>query len=194
VSNHSDCDDGNGNVHPGAAEVCNHVDDNCDGNVDEGVSVLVYADTDHDGYGDLTATGYSGCAGDYGTSTSNDDCDDDGSDPNAQYAHPYPGVPDGQIPWFTTSINATTGPRIGVIRVPCWDYDCNGTSEKQPSVNACFATGNTCSAFITPRCGSTGPQPYGSANCSDSVTFQVCGACSGTCAASFTYSQALGCH
>ncbi|HHO50795.1 MAG TPA: hypothetical protein ENK18_07935 [Deltaproteobacteria bacterium] len=31
-----DCDDGNGLIHPGAIEVCNGVDDDCDGTVDEG--------------------------------------------------------------------------------------------------------------------------------------------------------------
>jgi hypothetical protein len=32
----NDCDDGNAAVHPGAPEICNKVDDNCDGVVDEG--------------------------------------------------------------------------------------------------------------------------------------------------------------
>src|SRR5262249_52168214 len=33
----TDCDDGNASVHPGAAETCNGVDDNCSGAIDEGL-------------------------------------------------------------------------------------------------------------------------------------------------------------
>lgn len=35
VSNGSDCNDGNAAIHPGASDVCNSVDDNCDGIIDE---------------------------------------------------------------------------------------------------------------------------------------------------------------
>lgn len=34
----ADCDDGNETVHPDAAELCNDVDDNCSGEIDEGLS------------------------------------------------------------------------------------------------------------------------------------------------------------
>ncbi len=37
VLDHTDCDDTRADVHPGAAEVCNGIDDNCVGGVDEGL-------------------------------------------------------------------------------------------------------------------------------------------------------------
>ncbi len=36
VTDSTDCDDTDPDVHPGAAEVCNGLDDNCDGSIDEG--------------------------------------------------------------------------------------------------------------------------------------------------------------
>ncbi len=48
-----DCDDQNPDVHPGAEERCNDEDDDCDGNIDEGLDTTeVFADCDMDGVGD----------------------------------------------------------------------------------------------------------------------------------------------
>lgn len=72
VANGDDCDDGDAQRHPGAAEACDRLDQDCDQVVDEGPRVL-YADFDADGYGtgaDAVATacetldGYSAVPGD----------------------------------------------------------------------------------------------------------------------------------
>jgi Putative metal-binding motif/FG-GAP repeat len=51
-----DCDDGDAAVNPDAAETCNDVDDDCDGEIDEEGADTWYADVDGDGYGDPAST------------------------------------------------------------------------------------------------------------------------------------------
>jgi len=75
VSDATDCNDGDASVNPGATEVCNGVDDNCDGNIDEGVLITFYADADGDTHGDAAST-TDACSAPSGYVSSNDDCND----------------------------------------------------------------------------------------------------------------------
>lgn len=70
-----DCDDDDARVSPNAVEICNGLDDDCDGAVDEDLQTTTYADTDGDGFGDHT-TAKSACEGADGRVTNADDCDD----------------------------------------------------------------------------------------------------------------------
>ena len=45
-----DCDDDRADVNPGAEEVCDGVDNDCDGETDEGFDTSWYEDHDEDGY------------------------------------------------------------------------------------------------------------------------------------------------
>ena len=69
-----DCDDTNASVHPGATEVCNGVDDNCDAVIDEGVKTAFYPDTDSDGVGGPTPV--MACTAPAGYVATTGDCDD----------------------------------------------------------------------------------------------------------------------
>ncbi|WP_224367814.1 RCC1 domain-containing protein [Hyalangium versicolor] len=76
VSNSADCNDANANVKPGATEVCNKVDDNCNGSVDEGLPVSTwYRDADADGRGTPSSV-IQACSAPAGYVSNSDDCED----------------------------------------------------------------------------------------------------------------------
>jgi hypothetical protein len=75
VADNTDCNDANASVNPGATEVCNLIDDDCDGLIDEGVQSSFYADVDADGYGD-PANSVMACTAPFGYVTDASDCDD----------------------------------------------------------------------------------------------------------------------
>lgn len=73
-----DCDDSNAAVYPSAAEVCNNLDDNCDGVADEAGATdeqTWYTDADSDGYGDDSSL-FLSCTTPAGAVGRGGDCDD----------------------------------------------------------------------------------------------------------------------
>ncbi len=104
VSDNTDCDDTEANAYPGNTEVCDGIDNDCDGLVDDDDDSLTgastwYADADGDGYGD-PSDAVTSCNAPSGYISDNSDCDD--SDANI-----HPG--------------ATETPNDGI------DQDCNGS-------------------------------------------------------------------
>lgn len=71
-----DCDDANAEAYPFNLEICNGIDDDCDGTNDNGISTYTfYADQDGDGYGSNTST-IVACDYVVGYLMTNGDCND----------------------------------------------------------------------------------------------------------------------
>jgi hypothetical protein len=79
-----DCDNSSAAIRPGLAEICDGIDQNCDGQRDEGIAQLTYyQDVDGDGLGSSVVSQNSAapspvldCAQRVGYVTNNQDCDD----------------------------------------------------------------------------------------------------------------------
>jgi len=77
TSCNEDCDDDDASINPDANEICNELDDDCDDSIDEDAidALRWYADTDEDGYGDITDAVIS-CEMPDGYTADRSDCDD----------------------------------------------------------------------------------------------------------------------
>ena len=81
VDNADDCDDSDAAVNPAADELCDFVDNDCNGVADEAGAIDAptwYADDDGDGFGDPDATTLA-CSQPTGDVSNSDDCDDSDS-------------------------------------------------------------------------------------------------------------------
>ncbi len=78
VTDSTDCDDYNSLIYPGATEICNGVDDNCNFGIDEGLPLFTYySDVDSDGFGNILSS-ISTCLDipPVGYTIDSSDCDD----------------------------------------------------------------------------------------------------------------------
>ncbi len=119
-----DCNDGNAAVNPAAAEICDGIDNDCDGRVDEDDAVDAatwYPDADADGYGDADAA-TKACVAPDGHIADGTDCDDSDASLNQDDADA-----DGysSCEGDCDDANAAFNPGASSDG-PLSDYDCDG--------------------------------------------------------------------
>ncbi len=116
VESPADCDDTNPDIKPGALEVCDGVDNDCDGEVDEGAGSAYYVDSDNDGYGDALVPKVALCELVAGYTEQAGDCDDTDAAVN----------PDAQETCDDVDRNCDGSPTFGAVDVTSWYIDRDG--------------------------------------------------------------------
>ena len=94
-----DCDDSDASISPSAIEVCDSIDNDCDGYIDDAdsdvfVSSIWYDDYDGDGYGSNAVISVASCTQPANTVTVGGDCDDYDADvsPPREYRYGRGGL------------------------------------------------------------------------------------------------------
>jgi hypothetical protein len=184
----TDCDDSNNAANPGAPEVCDLADNDCDGAVDDGVLRTFFLDMDGDGFGRADMT-VDACAAPAGYATSSRDCDDsrgasnpgapeicDGFDNNCDGR-----VDEGALRTFYRDADADSFGTLSIIMQGCTTPtgysdrhgDCDDTraSVNPAAAEVCDARDNDCNGATDTGC-----------SCVDTTT-RPCGSDVGACVA-----------
>ena len=128
VADNTDCDDTTNAIKPGATEICDEIDNNCIGGIDEGVTNTYYSDSDNDGYGD-PGVSQNACEAPINYVADNTDCDD--SNPNIN--------PDADEVCDGEDNNCIGGIDEGVTSTYYYDSDSDGYGDPSVSQEACGA-------------------------------------------------------
>ena len=158
VSAGGDCDDSNASLHPGLTEICNGLDDNCDGGIDEGIAVSAwYQDNDGDSFGSNSFLDYD-CQQPVGYVSAGGDCDDSDStiNPNAtEICNSADDDCDGSIDegfsvsaWYEDSDGDSFGSNTSV------SYDCQQAAGYVSVNGDCDDTDSTINPNATEICNS----------------------------------------
>jgi large repetitive protein len=126
-----DCDDNDATIYPSATEVCDGIDNNCDGEIDEDVTDTFYEDADDDGYGNLESV-QQACESPDGYVPNGNDCDD-------QDDNTYPSAPEQ-----CDDLDNDCDEEIDEDIVERWYYDSDGDGygDSEQFIDTCLPDEN----------------------------------------------------
>ncbi|MCB9792357.1 MAG: putative metal-binding motif-containing protein [Alphaproteobacteria bacterium] len=155
VLDDTDCDDGDGAIHPGASELCSTADDDdCDGDVNEddaSDAATWYVDLDGDSYGDATNATLA-CLQPNGYLSDDTDCDDS---PDSTGEQTFPGAAESENATACMKDLDQDGygddnpSRSGVVAgLDCDDSQYFGVDVNPNAVEVCDAYDNDCDGLV----------------------------------------------
>lgn len=156
-----DCDDTNMDIRPGAPELVDGIDQDCDDVIDENPGVNCLRDVDGDGYGNPAMMMFaSSCPDGYVAPRVRNDCHDQNANvnPGQTVASTFPYCPPGATlmgsaaSGFACSGNGSPS--------PTWDWNCDGMQRPTIATTRNCGDGSTCGGTgwvaNVPPCGGTG--------------------------------------
>ncbi|HVT09495.1 MAG TPA: putative metal-binding motif-containing protein [Polyangia bacterium] len=154
-----DCDDFDASIHPGAREVCDGKDDDCNGQVDEGLPRQFYClDRDGDGHGVPAEGEQATCRAMPGYGDCGGDCDD--ADPS-KYVQFSCGTGWCRRTAVGCSTVCTPGSPVPEV-CNAFDDDCDGVDDNGSDLQLCGAAGLKCVAGVCVPAANSGGTAGGS--------------------------------
>lgn len=136
-----DCNDGDIYVNPAAPELCNGIDDNCNGFTDDNTGTLWYQDSDMDGFGNPAVT-IMECIQPIGYTGNSMDCDDT----NANINPDATDIPDNGIDEDCSGADASN-PMIGIYEftgvAACPNVSTAVTAQPTEATFSAYSSSNT---------------------------------------------------
>lgn len=151
VANANDCNDSNAQIHPNRAEVCDSVDNNCNGQVDEGVGSTYYRDADGDGLGNPNNAVQS-CGRPSGYVSNADDCNDNNA--NVGAAQQFFRDADGDT-FGNPSVSVWACSRPTGYVANSEDCNDNNTQVHRYRLETCDGIDNNCNGIVDEGVSST---------------------------------------
>ena len=188
-----DCNDNDELSYPEADELCDELDNNCNGVVDEDVLNVFYVDNDYDGYGNSDETVLS-CFVYYGISADPTDCDDNSNDGRNFNLNPsenqdldcdgiltvydcYELLVDGHLQVNEDSNNVGDQDCDGVLNEAAGGDDCDDSYDTGSSLGS-QSQDNDCDSYTTSLdCDDSDPESltvYVDGDCDGALTSEDC--------------------